>query len=55
VYWLCYDEGDPRHALITYAAAAPGRYDQDYGYDTEADASEAHYAALEQFYEETDE
>jgi hypothetical protein len=51
MYWLCYDHNDPRYALIIYAAAAPGRYDQEYGYETQAEADEALHDALEQFYE----
>jgi hypothetical protein len=52
MYWLCYDHDDPRYAVIVYAAVAPEDYSNVYGYETRAEASEAHNDAVETFYAE---
>lgn len=41
MYWLCYNNNDPRAALILYAAVAPDDYDNVYGYDNRQDALDA--------------
>ena len=52
MYWLCYDNDDPRVARIVYAAIAPDRFDNVYGYETEHEAVESLHEALETFYAE---
>lgn len=39
MYWLCYNNDGP--ISIIYAASAPDRYDNEYGYETEQEAVEA--------------